>query len=149
MPWDVKYVPETDTVELKHSGGLSAQDTKEQAQVVLCLMKETQAARFLLDYSETISRVPDEDVRELPDYCVRLGAPLHLKVALVVPVSLFNIASFQLFARVARERGFSVELLPTRECAQAWLAAQPAVLQPQPEASEPPAPLAASVSAGW
>ena len=126
MPWDVNYVSESDTIELRHTGSLSSQDTREQAQVVLCLMKETQAARFLLDYSGTVSSVPDEDVRALPEYCVQLGAPFHIKVALVVPVSLFNIASFQLFARVARERGFSVELFSTHERAREWLLTQPA-----------------------
>jgi hypothetical protein len=136
MSLDVKYVPETDTIELKHSGSLSAQDTLEQAQIVLCLMKETQAIRFLLDYSETISSVRDEDARALPEYCERLGAPRCIKVALVVPTSLFNIAAFQLFAQVAQERGFSVELFPTREHAEAWLEAGETTLETQPQRSQ-------------
>ena len=131
MAWDVKYVPDTDTIELKHTGSLSSQDTKEQAQVVLCLMMETQAARFLLDYSETLSSVPTEDARALPEYCERLGAQRHIRVALVVPASRFNIASYQLFAWAARERGFSVELFPNRESAREWLLTGEPALQSQ------------------
>ncbi len=146
MSWDVKYVPEDDTLALKHTGGLFAEDTREQAEVVLSLMKETQATRFLLDYSETVSHVPDDDVRALPDFCVRLGAPLHIRVALVVPTSRFNLASFQLFAWLAQERGFSVELFPTRARAQAWLRLSGAVLQRPPDAAQPASVLVPALS---
>jgi len=114
-------VPEDDTLVLTHSGILSLQDAQEQAQVVLSLMKETRATRFLLDYSETTTQVADEDVPSLPEYCFELGAPLQSKVALVVPRSQFRVDSFELFASVARERGFTIELFSTRLSAQEWL----------------------------
>jgi len=146
MPWDAKYAPETDALELKHVGNLSTRDTREQAQLLSFLMYDTQATRFLLDYSETISQVPDEDVRTLPEYCERLGTPLHIRVALVVPLSIFSIASFQLFAQAARERGFSVELFPTRARAEAWLRLGEAVFGHQSDAPQQPALLAPSLS---
>jgi hypothetical protein len=121
MPWDAKYVPEEDTVVLVHSGPLSLQAGKEQAQVIIALLKETKAPRLLLDYSDALGDVPAADLAALPHYYSELETPPDRRIALIVPRSQPTIDSFLNYSMICSSKGYDIRLFGNREGAQHWL----------------------------
>jgi hypothetical protein len=121
MPWDAKYVPAEDTVDLVHTGPLSPEDASEQARVIIALLKETKAARLLLDYSDALGEAPAASLAALPHYYSDSEAPPDRRIALIVPKSQPTIDSFLSYSMVCSSKGYDIRLFATRERAQFWL----------------------------
>jgi hypothetical protein len=121
MPWDVNYVPRDDSVVLTQSGAVSLQIAKEQVEAVLSVLKETNATRFLLDFSDATIDIPASDRFALPDYHASLGLPRDRRIAYVLPESRDQVHAFIYHQIAAQEEGYHFGLFTTKDAAMEWL----------------------------
>ncbi len=121
MPWDVNYVPRDDTVVLTHTGHLSTEDVKDQARQVISVLKETNASRLLLDYSDSAIDITPPDLFTLPAYYASLGAPRDRKIANVVPKTEPHVHAAIYHKIVAQEKGYNFALFTSKDRAMQWL----------------------------
>jgi hypothetical protein len=68
MPWDVKYVADTCTVEVSGAGKLSLQDALSLIERAAVLVNERGATRVLSDYSDAVADVAKVDIHGLPEF---------------------------------------------------------------------------------
>jgi hypothetical protein len=68
MPWDVKYVADTCTVEVSGAGKLSLQDALSLVERAAVLVNERGATRVLSDYSDAVADVAKVDIHGLPEF---------------------------------------------------------------------------------
>ena len=130
MPWDVNYVPHDDTVVLTESGCVSIQTAKDQVEVVLSLLKETNATRLLLDFSEATIDIPASDRFALPDYHASLGLLRDRRIAYVLPKSKDQVHAFIYHQITAQEEGYHFGLFTTIDAAMEWLRQGPRAVPP-------------------
>jgi hypothetical protein len=121
MPWEVKYKPEKKMVVVTATGQISDQDGKDQAEKAIRLLQEKQATLVLVDYSEAMSEVSLPNLYSLPDHFSALGAPLHARIAVLLPRTGYRMESYQFFELACKHAGYSVKLFADTAPAEDWL----------------------------
>ena len=135
MPWDLKYLPQDETVLVTHTGPLSAADARDHSDAVIAQLKATTANRVLIDHSRASGSIPAADIASLPDYYRDLNAPTDRRFALVMPRSEEARHTAVYHKVLCDEKGYAISLFQSRALAQLWLS-ETAPSQPSP----PPAP---------
>jgi hypothetical protein len=121
MPWKVEYAPEACMAVVTAAGEIRNEDATAQAAEALRLLKQHQASRVLVDYSDALSEVSLPSLYGLPDYYSRIGVPWNVRVAVALPRTRYRLESYQFFELVCKNAGYSVKLFDAREAAEHWL----------------------------
>ena len=127
MPWRVEFARETGEVMVTGSGEIRDEDARAQVEKIIPLLKQSHAGNVLVNYSDALSEVSLSSLYGLPDYASELGAPWHIRVAVVLPRTRYRIESYQFFELVCKNAGYNVALFDERESAEDWLAQGPLV----------------------
>src|SRR5580698_803076 len=97
MSWNVEYVPEKAMVKVMARGRIFNQDAREQAVQAIALLKEHDADFVLVDSSDVKLEVSLANLYWLPEYYLELGAPQHVRLAVVLPRSQGQIETYQFY----------------------------------------------------
>ena len=122
MPWRVEFARETGEVMVTGSGEIRDEDARAQVEKIIPLLKQSHAGSVLVNYSDALSEVSLSSLYGLPDYASELGAPWHIRVAVVLPRTRYRLESYQFFELVCQNAGYNVKLFETKEAAEQWLA---------------------------
>ena len=109
------------------SGEIRDEDARAQVKEIIPLLKQSHAGNVLVNYSDALSEVSLSSLYGLPDYASELGAPWHIRVAVVLPRTRYRIESYEFFQLVCQNAGYNVRLFDEREAAEDWLAQVPPV----------------------
>ena len=120
MSWTVEYVPEKDMVKVFARGRIFNQDARDQAVEVINLLKQRDANFILVDSSDVKLEVSLANLYWLPEYYLELGAPQHVRVAIVLPRSHGQIESYQFYQIACKNAGYNVKLFESEEAAEDW-----------------------------
>ncbi len=121
MPWTVEFVPETEILHIVALGKIYNHDARAQAIEGVALVKKHDADLILADYSEVTLEVSLANLYWLPEYYNELGAPQHVRVALILPSSGFQFDSYKFFQTACKNAGYNVKLFDSKEAGEAWL----------------------------
>ncbi len=121
MSWSIEYVSETEQIHVRSSGPIFNQDARAQTEEVVALLKRHDANFVLVDCSEVTLEVSLANLYWLPEYYLELGAPQHVRIALILPPRQFQLESYQFFQVACKNAGYNVRLFDSAEAAQTWL----------------------------
>jgi hypothetical protein len=121
MPWDVRYIEESNVVETRYSGRLTTDELHEVVVATFELAKARRTHMYLGDCSEL--GAPDSllDIYSLVKFYETLPVDPGAKEALVLPATQAVQDDLGFYETVAQNRGFNVRLFTEREQALAWL----------------------------
>jgi len=121
MPWDVRYIEESNVVETRYSGRLTTDELHDVVVATFELGKARGTHSFLGDCSEL--GAPDSlvDIYTLVKFYETLPVDPGAKEALVLPAAQAVQHDLGFYETVAQNRGFNVRLFTDREHALAWL----------------------------
>jgi hypothetical protein len=121
MPWTVEYNAAEGIVQLIAKGAVFNDDARAQAAEVIGLVKKHNADFVLADYSEVKLEVSLANLYWLPEYYTELGAPQHIRAALVLPPQSAELEAYQFFQVACKNAGYNVKLFDSTSSALGWL----------------------------
>jgi hypothetical protein len=123
----VEYVQQEQMAVVVATGAIRDEDAKEQVAEIIGLLKEHEGTLVLIDCTEAVTEASLAGIYRLPDYATQLGAPWHLRIALVIPQTRYRIETYNFAQLVFSNAGYNVKLFKSREAAEDWLQHPPAV----------------------
>jgi len=74
-----------------------------------------------VDFSNASLEVSLANLYWLPDYYTELGAPNHVRAAMILPGGGAQREAYQFFQTACKNAGYNVQLFDERSAAAAWL----------------------------
>ena len=135
MSWTVEYVPEKEMVRVVARDQIFTQDARAQAAEATALIKKHDADFVLADYSAVQLEVSLANLYWLPDYYLKLGAPQHIRIAVILSRTGSQLESYQFYQVACKNAGYNVKLFDCADAAERWFGQ----LRPRPSDALQPA----------
>jgi hypothetical protein len=126
MSWDVNLNEALKIIEIVYRGHITARDLQDSTSRAIALEKEKGVILFLIDATETEIAASLMDILSLPDrqYVEEKADPLG-RVAVILPRSPRAQEAARFYEMASKNRGWTVEVFPTRDRALHWLVGDP------------------------
>jgi hypothetical protein len=123
MPWDVRYVPEKETLLVAASGPVSDEEARALTHRAIALLRETRATRVLGDCRAMESSPSLGEVYWLINDYAKHGVPRQTRIALVHSRAPHAVELAQFYETVCANRQYQARTFESSTAAEAWLRA--------------------------
>ncbi len=125
MAWKATFTPEQMTIAVAASGIIRNGEARAQLAEAICLLKQHDTSRVLLDFSQAVWEASLPELYWLPDDAAALGVPWDARVAMVPPQGDCRNELCRFLELVCHNAGYNLRLFGAKTVAEQWLTAPP------------------------